>query len=87
MEEDHVHQAAQAVHEVDPVHGVVDHRAAHEAHAAEASHVVDAPNQNHQRAAAVPNPSEFLMSYFVDSHRFHFILFSSSKMFFFVFNL
>lgn len=63
--EDHVHQAVQAAAEADHVHDVADHQAAHEAHAAEASHVVDAPNPNHQRVAAVPNPSELLGFFFI----------------------
>lgn len=58
--EDHAHQAVQAAVEAVHVHAVVDRRAAHEAHAHEANHVAGAPNQNHQRVAAVPNPSELL---------------------------
>lgn len=57
--EDLVHQAAQAVAEAARALVVAVHPAVHAAHAVEASPVVDAPNQNHQRVAVVQSQSKY----------------------------
>lgn len=56
--EDLVHRVDQAEAEVVHAHVVVVHPADHEAHAAEASHVVDVPNPNHQRVVVAPSQSK-----------------------------
>lgn len=62
-EEDLVHRAARAVATAGHVPVVADHQAVHVAHEAEASPVVDAPNQSHQRVAAAQNQSKYNHEY------------------------